>query len=208
MKRVCQFIKPWRLGLQRKCYSLSLFASEKSIYIRWLFCRWGCKGRSKVTNCIYMFYFSSVRKIKTDITILWLSCIAKTTLLICWCPGDTGSHSNSNYGIDFVVPEQDLQNSNTWVWNLRAFTFDKLNSCAEFVYEIQNYVCTSSLSHSHNWYCAGNLHLLYWKFSLWTLVADHEDPGIQGARALTAIVLTQSSRNISVSAPEGLKSCT
>ena len=61
MKRVCQFIKPYRLGLQRKFYSTPLFTSEKYLS-QVAFCRWGWKGRSEVMNCIYMFNFSSVRK--------------------------------------------------------------------------------------------------------------------------------------------------
>ena len=82
------------------------------------------------------------------------------------------------------------------------FVVDNFNFCrAEFVYEIQKYVYT--LCHSHHWYCAGNLYHLYWKVSSWILVA--EDPSMQGTRALTATVLTQLSRNLSVSAPEGLR---
>ena len=60
-----------------------------------------------------------------------------------------------------------------------------------------------TLCHSHHWYCAGNLYRLYCKVPLWTLVA--EDPGTQGARALRASVLTQLSRNLSVSVPEGFR---
>ena len=67
-------------------------------------------------------------------------------------------------------------------------------------YGIQKYVYP--LYHSHHWYCVENLYRLYRKVYTCILVA--EDPGTQGARALTARVLTKFSRNLSVSPPEGL----
>ena len=150
-----------------------------------------------------------LEKIKTGVIIFWLLCIAKTMLLMPWWHREP-RHQQLWFWLCCprtrlvkVIQVLFWDNKHMCMEPVSIFFFvDNFNFCrAEFVYEIQKYVYT--LCHSHHWYCTGNLYRLYWKVSLWILVA--EDPGMQGTRALTATVLTQLSRNLSVSAPEGLR---
>ena len=199
---MCQFIKPWRLGLQRKFYSIYLFYIRKKYISRVAFCRWGWKGRSEVMNCIYMFHFSSVKQIKTDVIILWLSCIAKTTLLMPWRHREPRAASTT-MGLT-LLSQNKTYKTETHVYGtcehlcLMILTLVVLNLFTKYkIMFILSVILTIDV--------ALGIFIAYTARSLplWTLVA--ENPGIQGARALTATVLTQLSRNLSVSAPEGLR---